>query len=88
MPTKTKKTDDTDKYEIWTVSYQTPKFGCEGEFNKDIVHMLVASYLGRDDATETCRRFHRGCRIICTLNRLEYATGLEQKFINKTMGAQ
>ena len=63
-----------DKWEIWNVGFQTPVFGMENTYSKDVKWMMISTKGGESDATAACKKYHPGCRVVCTLSRLEYAT--------------
>lgn len=79
--------NDKNDWELFTVTYQLPKFGSNGkEFEDQEWHMMVCTPGGRDDATAACKQHHKGCKVLHTLSQLEVAAGVKLSTKQKDQG--
>ena len=67
------------KFELYTVYYQTLKFGTEDEYLPMEHLYLVCTAGGRKDAKKACEKYHPKCKVTAVLNRLEEATGIHKR---------
>lgn len=74
-----------DKWELFTVTYQMPKFGSGGnEFDAYEWHMMVCTPKGRKDAVAACKQHHKGCKVLYALDQLEEAAHVKPSTTPKT----
>ena len=75
----------TTGWETFLVAYQTPAFGTDGLYSKEIKRMLVSTQGGVNDAKAACMKYHPGCRVVVAIDRLSVLGGLETELINKAV---
>lgn len=73
-----------DGFEIFYVKFQMPKFGTEGEFQEQEQLFIVSTQGGREDARQTCERYHKNCRITSIQSRMEELCGVKVPLKKKT----
>jgi len=65
------------KFEIFNVTYLTPRFGAEGEFNPQEWHMMISTQGGKEDARAACEQYHKGCKVINVTTQMEDIAGVK-----------
>ena len=66
------------KWELFIVTYQLPKFGSNGkEFDDQEWHLTVGTQGGSADASAACKQYHKGCKVLGVVSRLEELAGVK-----------
>lgn len=65
-------------FELFHVTYRLPIFGTDGkQFHEETHLMMICTKEGREDARDTCERFHPGCKVEAVQSQLEAAAGVK-----------
>lgn len=75
----------TTGWETFLVVYQTPAFGTDGLYSKELKRMLVSTQGGISDAKAACTKYHPGCRVVVAIDRLSVLGGLETRLISEAL---
>jgi hypothetical protein len=73
---KTPKTTDDGKFKIYWLTFRMPVMGDENILGPE-TRMAVSTQGGPKDAIEACRKYHRGCKIVCVQDRIQAAAGIK-----------